>query len=404
ADLEAKVKERTADLLIAKERAEESDKLKTEFIRNMSHEVRTPMNGIVGFVDFLDAPDLTPSKRSSFIEVIKNSSHQLLRVIEDILEISRLGTNQVEVHEMEVSLNRLLSEQFSLFHIQAKEKGLSLQLKTALSEEKSTILCDAVKLTTIVSNLLENALKYTHKGSVEFGYHLGDGPGKETLKIYVKDTGTGINPENHKMIFSRFAQEEKELSKKLGGLGLGLSIVKENVELLGGEVSLQSEKGKGSTFFVSIPYRPVETASVEIAHSDHDSSLENATTNLNRYNILLVEDEEINYIYMKLLLKDYEHHDLTLHAKDGKEAVEICGSNPDIDLVLMDLKMPVMNGFEATSLIKEMRPELPVIAQTAYTTGADRDKALSAGCSAFLSKPVNKEMLFRVLNEHLTVT
>lgn len=256
-NLELKIEERTADLVVAKEKAEESDKLKSKFIHNMSHEIRTPMNGIISFADLLDDPHLTDADRINYAQIIKNSSHQLLNIIEDILEISRLETKQVNVIETTCNLNNLLEEQLSIFKIQAKEKGIPLKLKKGLTDEASDVIVDITKLTATLSNLLENAFKYTNKGFIEFGYKLEENNNNQNLIFHIKDTGIGINPENHKNIFSRFTQEEKELSQIYGGLGLGLSIVKENVQLLGGKVTLQSEKGKGSTFFVILPYKPI---------------------------------------------------------------------------------------------------------------------------------------------------
>jgi len=381
------------ELIKTKEKAEESDRLKTEFINNMSHEIRTPMNGILGFSQLLDKPNKSEEKRKNYINIIQNSGNQLMRIIDDILEISKLGTKQVKVSEKNICLNDLLLEQFTIFDIKAKENKTPLYLKKGLSDKESIILIDETKLNKILSNLLENALKFTTNGFIEFGYKLKNGK----IEIYVKDTGIGIKAEKQEIIFERFSQEEKDLSKNVGGLGLGLSIAKENAELLGGKIRLQSEKGKGSTFFVTIPYKPANSESV---NSNTDKEIK--TEKQDEYTILIVEDEEVNYLFIETLLEDEIDIDCNiLHAKNGKEAVEICKENTEISFVLMDMKMPIMNGFEATKLIKAFRANLPIVAQTAYTTDEDKEKALSAGCDDFISKPISEETLKEIINKYL---
>jgi len=280
-------------LVIAKEKAEESNRLKTEFINNMSHEIRTPMNGILGFSEFLSMPDLTETKRNQYITIIQNSGNQLMRIIDDILEISKLGTKQVKISENKICLNDLLLEQFSIFDIKAKENKIPLYLKKGLTDKESTILIDETKLNKILSNLLENALKFTNKGFVEFGYKPVKTHGRASqLEIYVKDTGIGVKPESHKIIFDRFSQEEKELSKNVGGLGLGLSIANENAELLGGNITLKSKKGEGATFFITIPYKPVciEGKQVELSLiSEKKLPLKNEKSLTNINTVLIVE-------------------------------------------------------------------------------------------------------------------
>ena len=378
------------ELKKAKEKAEESDRLKTEFINNMSHEIRTPMNGILGFSSLLNKENLSVKKRKHYVSIIQNSGNQLMRIIDDILEISKLGTKQIKLFEQEICLNDFLLEQFSIFDIKAKENKTPLYFKKGLSDKESIILTDETKLNKILNNLLENALKFTNEGFIEFGYQLKN----QELEFYVKDTGIGIALDKHETIFDRFSQEEKELSKNVGGLGLGLSIAKENAELLGGEITLKSEKGKGATFIVAIPYKP---SSLNTGKSNSNNIKEQ-----NKYTILIVEDEEINYLYLETLLENViEINCNILHAKHGKEAVDMCHENTEINFVLMDMKMPIMNGFEATKLIKAFRPNIPIVAQTAYTTDVDKEKALSAGCDDFISKPISEEDLNKITNKHL---
>jgi len=377
------------DIIKAKEKAEESDRLKTEFINNMSHEIRTPMNGILGFSEFLHDENLSPQKRKLYVNIIQNSGNQLMKVVDDILEISKLGTKQVKTLEKQSCLNDLLLELFSVFDVKAKENSTPLYLKKGLSDIRSNILTDASKLNKILSNLLENALKYTNEGFIEFGYLLIN----NKIQIYVKDTGIGIVPEMHEKIFERFSQEEKELTKNVGGLGLGLSIAKENTELLGGEIELESVKGQGSMFTVTIPYKPVnsepeaKTLTREPGH---------------QFTVLIAEDEEVNYLYLETIIEGQSNVKYNIiHAKNGEEAVEECAHNPAIDIVLMDMKMPKMNGFEATRLIKKTRPNLPIIAQTAYSTIEDKEKAINVGCSDFISKPINRINLQEVVDKYM---
>jgi PAS domain S-box-containing protein len=381
------------ELIAAKEKAEMANRLKTEFLNNMSHEVRTPMNGIIGFSELLDKPGLAHEKRKYYSRIVQNSSQQLLRIIDDILAISTLETKQEKPNLTEFCLNDLLMELFSIFNLQSKERNIPLYLKKALLDDQSYIVSDKTKLNRILGNLLENAYKFTSEGFIEMGYYLE----KANLILYVKDTGVGVSPKNHNMIFERFSQEEKEMSRKYGGLGLGLSISKENARLLGGDISLESEKGKGSIFYVTIPYKPVQTNNE--GTSKNKKAIQKPNDN---YTILVAEDEDINFLYLQVLFEDETQGNYSLiRAKNGKEAVEICCVNKNIDLVLMDIKMPVMNGHEATEKIKSTFPNLPIIAQTAYSTDADRRLALKHGCNDFISKPIKKEVLFGLVNKFL---
>jgi PAS domain S-box-containing protein len=380
------------ELLIAKEKAEESSRLKTEFLHNMSHEIRTPMNGIMGFSELLLDPEISYEEKRNFSKIIKSSSKQLLKIIDDILEISVLETKQENIFESEFSLNDLMLELFSIFNLKSKERDIPIYLKKPLNDEQSYIVSDRVKLNKILSNLLENAIRYTNEGFIEFGYAVKE----DILKLYVKDTGIGIDPKNHKMIFERFSQENKELSLKHGGLGLGLAISKESAMLLGGDISVESEKGKGSTFYLTIPFKPsIPNVSQDVKRKVLEPKPEK------KYTVLIAEDEEVNYLYLETILKKSDIKINLIHARNGKEAVDICMENNKIDIVLMDIKMPVMNGLDATKEIKEKSPELPVIAQTAYSTVYDQDLAISYGCDDFISKPIKKDKLFDLMNKYL---
>jgi len=385
-----KSKEMEAELRRAKQKAEESNKLKSEFLANMSHEIRTPMNGIIGFASLLEDDDLSPISRKNYVQIVQNSTRQLLHIIDEILEVSKLQTHQAKKVVRKINVNEMLFHCFSEFDKMAKNKGLSLYVKKGLSDKAAHIYVDGEKLHKIIDNLLENALKFTQRGYVEMGYsHIGN-----KLVFYVKDTGIGISPEARELIFERFSQEDKGLTRQSGGLGLGLSIVKGNVDLLNGKIRLESKKGEWSTFFVEIPYQPVYPELTTMQDETSGSSKRHST-------ILVVEDEEVNYQYLEILLNKYQLDMKILHAINGKEAVAFCAKYPKIKLVLMDLKMPGMSGLEATRKIKMQNPGLTVIAQTAYTALENEEEAQKAGCVAFLRKPTRKVDLFKVLDKYL---
>lgn len=377
------------ELILAKEKAEESDRLKTEFLNNISHEIRTPLNGILGFSEFLSEKDLSKEKFNNYIQIIQNSGRQLLYIFEEILEISQLETQNILIQEEEICLNDLLFNLYTIFDVRKKE-GVPLYFQKKYSDINSTIICDRSHLTKILTNLLENSFKYTLNGYIELGYDIVN----DYLLIYVKDTGIGIKPENQKIIFDRFSQEEKEPSKKTGGLGLGLTIAQKYCKLLGGNITVQSKKNFGTTFYIKLPYKP--------AHSKIVQKNQIKEKNIKNHTILIVEDEEVNHLYLSTLFEKQVDLDIqTLHAKNGKEAVAICIENESIDLIIMDLKMPIMNGFEATELIRDIYPDTPIIAQTSYTSKKDHDKATECGCNDIITKPINTKEALQIVKKYL---
>jgi signal transduction histidine kinase/CheY-like chemotaxis protein len=376
------------ELIEAKEKAEDSDRLKTAFLQNMSHEIRTPLNAICGFAGLLGEPLISEETRNSYIKIIQNSSNQLLSIVTDILTISSLETRQEKINIQNTPVNLLLTDLLSIFRQQASERNISLSCQLSLSDSQSEINTDSTKLTQVLTNLLSNALKFTHEGSVEFGYKLVQHENAPVLQFFVKDSGIGIDKEYHKTIFERFRQADLSISQYYGGTGLGLSISKAFIELLDGKIWLESEPGEGSVFYFTIPYRPVQSS----------LKLENQPVLKGKMaTVVVAEDEELNYLFLEILLKKFDFK--ILHAKNGKEAVDLCKSNPDVQLVLMDIKMPVMDGYTAAKLIKEFRRDIPVIAQTAYVLENEIKKysGIFDGC---LPKPIKKESLAAVISKY----
>lgn len=378
------------ELTKAKDKAEESDRLKTAFLHNISHEIRTPMNSIVGFSELITDPDLTSETRNEFIKTIVQSSNQLLSIISQIVSMATLEAGQVLIYEKEVSLNSICKMVFDQLRSEAVGKNISLKYNTALPENEDKIITDETKLIQVISNLLGNALKFTKTGSIDFGYVVK----ANYLEFYFNDTGIGIPNDLQEKIFERFRQVELSLTREYEGSGLGLSISKGYIELLGGKIWLTSTLGEGSKFYFTIPYMKASLNKISEEKLTDKYVLKKTIT------ILVAEDESNNF---KLLTKYLSNdHIVVLHACNGIEAVEICKKSKQINLVLMDLKMPEMDGFEATKRIKVFRPDLPVIAQTAYARDVDKTKAFSCGCSDFLSKPYKKEELLTMINEYLT--
>jgi len=380
------------ELLIAKEKAEESNRLKSAFLQNMSHEIRTPMNAIIGFSEFLSDDDLTDEDRSSYVKIIQNSCHQLLGIVTDILTISAIDTKQEKVSIQKTSINSIIVELLSIFKKQATNKNISLFAKQLLKENQSEVLTDKTKITQILSNLISNALKFTYEGFVEFGYNLKIKDRSSYLQFYVKDTGVGIKLDHHQEIFERFRQADDTVQREHGGTGLGLSICKGFVELLDGNIWVESEFGKGSTFYFTVPYNPVNKKDIPYDQANKPKK--------KRKNIVIAEDEEYNYLFIEISLREFDLN--LIHTRNGKETVDVCKSNKNIDLVLMDIKMPVMDGHEAAKLIKGFNPKIPIIAQSAYALEQEIEQ-YGVVFDDYLTKPLAKEVLYKAISEYLKI-
>lgn len=379
------------ELKAAKENAEKADRLKTEFLRNLSHEIRTPMNGIMGFSNLLNEPGLNTEKTLEYTNVIVRNSGQLLRIIDDLIEISSLETKQVRIHNRETNLCILVSDLQANFIMKAKEKNLLLQITNNLPEDQCIIMIDSSKLLKILNNLIENALKFTKSGFVEIGCNLTEGE----VMFHVKDSGIGIAKDKTDKIFDRFCQGDNTISHSYGGLGLGLSIARENAELLGSKIFVESSPGFGTDFYFSIPYNPVTKVRIP------DSGTQKMLPAKSKHSILIAEDDESNFRYLEILITR-KHPNIVIHnATDGKQAIEICKMYPEIELVLMDIQLPLIDGFEATRQIREFRNDVPIIAQSAYSKISDINKAKESGCDDYITKPISMEALYEVLAKYL---
>jgi PAS domain S-box-containing protein len=377
-----------SELVAAKEKAEESDRLKTAFLANISHEIRTPMNGILGFCELLKDPLLSGGKQEEYIELIHQSGRRLLGILNDLIDISKIETGNIAFQYAPASLNEIFHDLQMYFEPQVKMKGLFLHCSECLGPSDCLIETDRVRLVQIFSNLLQNALKYTFSGGIEFGCTRKN----DHLECYVRDTGIGIPDHLKERIFERFLQGQHDMDGEQDGVGLGLSISKSLVELLGGTIRLESTPGKGCVFYFTLPYRQASPGKEKPVR--RNGRPKRVARHLN---VLVAEDDNINRLLLERVLGGKEM--TVISTVDGSEAVREVRDNPDIDVVLMDIRMPVMNGYEALEAIKRIRPHLPVIAHTAFALPEDRQQALDAGFDAFLAKPVNIGELFSLLQQ-----
>ena len=387
------IKQTEFELIRAKEKAEESDRLKSAFLANMSHEIRTPMNGILGFSELLTIPHLTGEEQQEYISMIERSGKRMLNIINDIVDISKIESGQMDISLSETNINEQIEFMYNFFTPEIEKKGLQLVYKTPLPPNESIIKTDREKIYAILTNLVNNAIKYTSTGSIEFGY---EKKGKY-LEFYVKDTGIGIREDQEEIIFERFRQGDDLNKQFTEGTGLGLSIAKGNVELLGGKMWLESEFGKGSAFYFTLPYNVALESKTGSTKVSSEITPEHHVKNLK---ILIAEDDQTSLSFLSRVLNMFCREILT--AGTGVEAVEACRNHPDIDLVLMDVTMPDLNGYEATRQIRGFNQDVIIIAQTAYAMADDRKKALETGCNDYISKPIRIDALKELIKKHFS--
>ncbi len=379
------------ELITAKEKAEESDKLKTAFLNNISHEIRTPLNGILGFGAFLSETDSPPEEKKVMLAYVEQASKRLMNTITDYVDMAQIVSGTMELHKKELLLYPFLKNVLEDTRQLCAGKPIKFITDFQPDDSGLTLYSDPELIGRILHALLDNALKFTDKGSICCGLKLKEG----VVEFFVKDTGKGIAPNMLDAIFNIFAQADPSNTRGHEGSGLGLSIASGLVKLLGGAISVSSEEGVGSVFSFTIPY-----AATELAEKSTKAGKRN-TSFTGKPMVLIAEDEESNYLYIEVVLKAAELDYLL--AKNGEEAVTFCRQHPEISMVLMDIKMPVMNGLEATRLIREFRPELPIFATTAYAQIGDEQRFLAAGCNGYLPKPIKKEKLLALIQKYFGI-
>lgn len=381
------------DLVAAKEKAEENDRLKLAFLANMSHEIRTPMNGILGFAEILKTPGLPASEQEKFLDIIEESGKRMLDTVNDLIDISKIETGQVKLYPSEVNLKEQLESLIDFFRPQAEKKKLQLIHKDRLPAAYAILNTDRSKLDSVLTNLIKNAIKFTDKGKIEVGCI----PQRDSIKYYVSDTGTGIPADRQESVFHRFVQAGTDGTKAVQGSGLGLAISKSYIEMLGGEIWLESEEGRGSTFWFTLPCSGAVAAEEEDAGTISVSV--GGIPQLAGKKILIAEDDPFS---REMIVYQLQKTGAILHtAGDGQETVDKFMTDV-YDLVLLDIRLPEMDGYEVLKQIRSVRPETLVIAQSAYAMTEDIRRYNEAGFTAYLTKPISQDALYHMLGNYLT--
>ncbi len=384
------------EIIAAKEKAENADKLKTAFLSNMSHEIRTPMNAIIGFSDLLKMGSLDHAKQNEFIDYIKSNGQILLQLIDDIIDVAKIESDNIRIEKINFDVNEMLAELYQSFKNNSSivaSEDIDFRLNIPVNENM-IIHNDPIRFKQIFTNLINNAFKFTKSGYIEFGYKINK---DDSLVFFVEDTGIGMSEQYQKQIFERFSQVDESNTREFGGAGLGLTISKNLAHLMGGDIWVKSKKGKGSVFMFTI------SSELEKARqSQPKKTIEKETVEKSweGKKIMIVEDNEANYLFLKEILLEYECQ--IIWAKDAEETIEKFRENADCDLILMDIRLPGgKNGYDLTRQIKSNNPHIPVIAQTAYAMSKEKDNSIKAGCDDYLSKPIDINQLHKILKKYL---
>ena len=383
------LEESNRELEIAVCRAEESDRLKSAFLANMSHEIRTPLNAILGFSSLLGDPNYTQKESDEFVRLINKSGESLLDLINNIIDISKLDAGLTVLDPKPTKLLNLIKDVFEIFRGKVDE---NVSLLLTLPPEELEVLCDQTRLRQVLNNLLQNAMKFTSEGVIELGVK-EIGKEQDHFLFWVRDSGIGIEPKNHDAIFERFRQASDETEKLYGGTGLGLSITKSCVEMMGGKIWVESELGKGATFFFELPLK------IHNKENPKSEMSEKSPYAFNGQHILIAEDDPTNFAYLKTILKGM---DLRIsHTVTGCDTIRMVKNHDDISVVLMDIRMPDGDGLYATREIRRDNPDIPIIAQTAYAFSTDQEECLDAGCNEYLTKPTKREEVLNLLRRYI---
>jgi CheY-like chemotaxis protein/nitrogen-specific signal transduction histidine kinase len=400
-NLESEVKRLEKELQKAREKAQSSERLKSTFLANMSHAVRTPMNAIIGFSELIGIENISPSKKQEFIKIINEKGHQLLTLIDDIIEISKIESGKLELSYTQINIDEFLNEIFSATlqkKIKAGKELVELVLEKNSQEEFGLIKVDPGRLQQIINNILAFSMSNTSKGHIKFGYSIKDA---KTIEFFIADTGIGLNKEDQKLLFDYFWEFEDITHQRIAENGLGLTIAKNLVEMLGGKITLNSELNKGNEFIFTIPIeKPGKVSRLSLLKEDKNISKSEKLEPIWKDKVILVvEDDLVNYQFIEALLEKTQVQ--LLHAENGNQALELCKTISTIDLILMDIKLPDKNGYEITREIKAIRSDIPIVAQTAFSVNEVREKCLASGCEDIISKPIEIELFLSTVNKYL---